>query len=798
MLDDARYTLRNLRRKPMLLVVAVLTLGLGVGGATSVFTVVNAVLLRALPFEEAERLVRVWELTRDGDRFSVSDPGYLELAATSRAFASVAGYRESDATAVLIDRGAPQRLVAVPVSASLVHVLGVQPQVGRMFTSEEDQPDAAERPVLLSDALWRSRFGGSPDVIGRLVTLNGDAHTVVGVMPPGLDFPTGADAWTPLRADPYADRTDKSLAVVARLAPGVTVAQAAAELRDVTGRWSELYPDAQAGWSAEAVPFSEWIITPRFRDAVWVLFGAVSLLLLLACANIANLLVAHAVSRQSEMRLRTALGAPRLRLVRQLFTESGVLALLGTAAGVLISVWSVDTVRALGGDWLPRADNLRVDGFVLLFASATGIFSCLTFGLAPAVYATRVDLRSGLEDGGRYTVRTSRLREVLVVVEVALALLLLVGAGLLANSFVRLVNVNPGFDLETTVAMPIEHPSIRYGDERTADFYRDLLERVRATPGIVAAGATTTNPFRQFGYSNSVTPEERAAEAPASGLVQAEWRSVTPGFFEAMSIPLLSGRTFTDGDREGTERVVVVSESLARRLWPGESPIGKRIYWGGTTGRTREVVGVSGDIRDRQLDAEPSPMLFLPHGQVPVPQLTVVVRTSESSDRIAPALRQYVRELDAGLPSPPVHDLASSRRNATMAPRFNLSLLASFAGIALVLAVTGVYATLAFMVAERRREMAVRMALGASGPQLARLVLRNGLGLAALGAALGIIAAVATTHLLARLLYGVQPTDPWTFTAATLALITAAALASYLPARRASRLDAAAVLTRGV
>jgi len=699
---------------------------------------------------------------------------------------------------VLADGGQPQRINAVPVSASLARVLGVQPQLGRMFTDDEDRPGVAERRVVLSDGLWRSRFNGASDIIGRLVTINGNPFTVTGVMPPGFDFPGNADAWIQLAADANADRTDKALAVVARLAPGATLEQAAGELREISRRWSQAYPEANGGWSAEAVPFSEWIISPRFRDAVWVLFGAVTLLLLLACANVANLLVAQAMSRQGEMHVRTALGAARGRLVRQLFTEAAMLAVLGTAAGVLIAVWSVDAVHALGGGGLPRLAGLRVDGAVLLFACAAGVISCLTFGLAPAVYATRVDLRSAIDEGVRYTARSTGLRHTLVVVEVALALLLLVGAGLLGNSFVRLMNVDPGFDVETTLAMPIEHRSSRYPEDRVADFYRDLLERVRAVPGVTAAGATTTNPFRQFGFSNSVTPEERAAEAPPSGLVQAGWRSVTPGFFDAMGIPVLAGRTFADSDRNGAERVVVVSESLARRLWPGESPIGKRIYWGGMSGRTRTVIGVSGDIRDVQLDAEPPPILFVPHAQVDVPLLTIVIRTPEPVEQIAPAIRQSLRDLDAGLPAPPIYRLAGSRAQATMAPRFNLSLLAAFATIALVLAVTGVYAMLAFMVSERRREMAVRLALGASGPQIARLVLRTGLQLSLLGVTLGIGGAVAATELLSRLLYGVEPTDPLTFTAAAVALLAAAAVASYVPARQASRLDAAAVLNRGV
>jgi predicted permease len=798
MLDDIRYAFRSLSRRPLLTCVAAMTLGLGIGGATAVFSVVDAVLLRALPFENPDRLVRIWELTRSGDRFSVSEPAFRDLAATSRALRPIAAYREHDVGAVLADGGEPLAINAVPVSASLVEVLGVRPQLGRMFTAGEDGPGVVERRIVLSDGLWRSRFTASTDIVGRVVRVDGNPLTVTGVMPPGFDFPAEADAWVQLRADPNADHGDKALAVVARLAPGATPEQAAGELRELSRRWAQASPATNSGWSAEAVTFNEWMISPRFKDAVRALFGAVTLLLLLACANVANLLVAQAASRRGEMRVRTAVGAGRARLVRQLFTEAAALAALSTVIGMLIALWSVEAVRQLGGSGLPRLETLRVDGSVLLFACVAGVLSCLAFGLAPAMYTTRVDLRTGLDEGVRYTSRSRGFRQTLVVVEVALALLLLVGAGLLGNSFVRLLNTDPGFDVEGTLAMPIEHRSARYPDDRVANFYRDLLAGVVNIPGITAAGATTTNPFRQGGYSNSVTPEDRAAEAPPSGLVQAGWRSVTPGFFEAMRIPILAGRAFSNSDHDQAEPVVVVSESLAQRLWPDESPVGKRIYWGGTSGRTRTVVGMSRDIRDVQLEAEPAPVLFLPHAQVPVPLLTVVVRTSQPIERIGPSIRQQLRNIDAGLPTPSIYRLTGSRAEATMPYRFNLSLLAAFAAIALVLALTGVYAMLSFMVGERRREIAVRLALGASGSQVARLVLTSGLRLSVLGAGLGIGGAVAATQLLSRLLYGIEPTDPLTFTLATTALLAAAAIACYLPARQASRVDAAAVLNRTV
>ncbi len=792
MLQDLRYALRNLRRKPLVAAVAVFTLGLGIGGATSVFSIVQAVSLRPLPYHEPARLVRIWELTREGARFSFSEPNYLDLRAGARALQSVAAYKDG-ANPVLADGGEPRRLAVVPVSASFAEVLGVRPQLGRLFSDDEDRPGVAQPPIVLSDAVWRRRFGADPEAIGRLVTLDGNPFVIAGVMPPQFDFPAAAEAWIPLAADPRSDRGNKHLAVIGRLAAGATLDQLRAEIAAIARGISDAYPETNAGWGATAVPFSEWIVAPRFRDAVWVLFGAVGLLLLLACANVANLLVAQAVSRQGEMQVRAALGAARGRLVRQLLTESVLLAVLGTAAGVLVAVWSVEVLQALGQGRVPRLDELRIDAAVLLFACLAGAASAIVFGMAPALHATRLDLRSAMDQGLRTTSRSRGLRGTLVVVEVALALLLLVGSGLMANSFMRLMSVDTGFQMDGTLAVPIELSPGRYPEHRAAEFYRELLERVRAVPGVTAAGATATNPFRQSGFSNSVTPEERAAEAPRSGLVQAGWRSVTPGFFEAMRIPVLSGRTFTSGDREGAEGVVVVSRGLARRLWPGESAIGKRIYWGGTTGTTRTVIGVSGDIRDVRLDADPPPILFLPHAQVPLPAMTLVVSAPEGAS-VAAALRDVLRTLDPALPAPSIDAISVSHAAGAAGPRFNRVLFGVFAAIAVVLAVTGVYAMLAFTVSERRREIAVRLALGASGPGVARLVLRNGLGLAVTGVIAGTVTAFGATRVLAGMLYEVDATDPMTFAAAAVGLTAVAALACYLPARQASRLDAVAIL----
>lgn len=793
MLQDLRYALRTLRRHPLIAAAAVLTLALGIGGAATVFTVVDAVLLRPLPFHEPERLVRIWALTRDGARFSFSDPTYLDLSAQTRTLQAVGAYRDVGGTAVLGGGGGPERVRAVPVTASVPGVLGVDPALGRMFTPDEDRPASAGRPLVLSDGLWKRRFGGDRDVLGRTVTLDGVPATVIGVMPPRFDFPGGAEAWVPLRADPRRDRDDSDLAVIGRLAPAATLTQLRVEWRARVREIGEQYRQALAGWSADAVPFSEWIVTPRFRDAVWVLSGAVAVLLLLACSNVASLLLAQATARAGEIRIRGALGATRARLVRQLLTESAVLAVLGTSAAVLITAWSVDVLRSLAGDRVPRLDELGVSGAVLAFACLTGIVSCLVFGLAPAMHAAKADLRTAMDEGFRYSGASRRLRHGLVVVELTLALLLLVAAGLIGNSFLHLMRVQTGFDTARTIAMPVDLPGDAAGD-RAALFFGGLLARVAAIPGVADAGATSTDPFRQFGYSNSVTPAERAAEAPPSGLVQAGWRSVTPGFFAAMGVPLLSGRPFAPSDRDGAERVVIVSESLARQLWPGESAVGRRIYWGGTTGRTRTVIGVAGDIRDVRLEADPPPILFVPHAQVPLPAMTIVVRTALDPAAIAPALRQTIRELDAALPAPSIHAVSESRADAAAGTRFNLWLIGAFALTALVLAATGVYAMLAFTVWERRREIAVRLALGATRPRIAGLVLRTGLGLAAAGVLAGTAAALGATRVLSSLLYGVEPTDPLTFAGAAAGLLAIAALACWIPARHASRLDPSVVL----
>lgn len=788
MFRDFVYAVRAIRRRPLLVVATTLTLGLGIGGTTTVFSVVNAVLLRPLPFDDPDRLVRVYEVTPEGVPFAFSTPNFLDLRAESKALSDVAAFRERGPM-VLADGGDPRHLVVVPSSVSLAAVLGVPPAIGRFFEGDTRGGARDTRLLVISDGIWRERFEGDPSVLGRSVRLDGEPFTIVGVMPRGFDFPRGAEAWTPLATDASVSRDDKDLSVIGRLSSGASLDSLRAELRTLATALSETHPRSNRGWSAGAVSLEDWLVAASFKDAVWIVFAAVGLLLLLACANVASLLIAQGAARQGEMRVRAALGASTSHIMRQLLTEAAVLGVLGTAAGVLVGAWSIAALQLLAGDRLPRIDQLRIDGVVLAFACVAGAISCVMFGVAPALQATRVDLRSGMDSVSRSTGQGIRLRRVLVVGEVALALVLLVSAALLVSSLVRLLRTDSGFQSNGLVAMSVEVSPARYSEERLAQFYRRLLDTVRDVPGVSAAAATSTDPFRRFGFSNSVTPEERAASSPESGFMQAGWRSITPGFFETLQVPLLSGRTFDERDTADRERVVMVNQTLARQLWPGGDPVGKRIYWGGTTGRTRTVVGVTGDFQDETLGAPVGPMLFVPHAQVDLPGMTILARTSLNAGDLTPTLRALVRELDPALPPPDVHTIDGSRSAAADGSRFSAALLGAFASIAFVLAVTGVYAMLAFIVGERRREMAIRVALGARAADIVRQLVTNGMALTTVGVVLGLMLAAVTTRALSSQLYGVGPTDPWSFAGAAVALLAAATLACYLPARRGSRVD---------
>lgn len=786
-MSDLKNAFRTLVRRPAVTLMATLTLAVGIGSATAIFSVVYTLLLKPLAFPEGDRLVRIWELTPERERFSASGPDYLDFADAAASLQSIGAFSGVRPSMTLSGGGEPARIEVVPVTASFFDVLGVAPAIGRAFAASEDRPGVESQRIVLGHALWRERFGGNRSAIDSAITLDGKPYVVIGVMPRGFDFPGSAEAWVPAVPGSASMAEGKSLDLIGRLKPGVTLDQARADLQAAAVRIAARNPDANAGWSADAAAFRDWLVTPRVRDAVLVLFGACGCLLLLACANVANLLMAQASRRQAEMRMRTALGARRAQLLRLMFTESALLAAAASGAGLLLAMWTIAALRAVGGGRIPRLDEIALHGPVVAFTIGAAALSAIVFGIAPALHASRRDLRASLDGGHRLTQRGRRARGVIVAIEVALAVVLLTGAGLLAVSFSRLAAVDPGFQTANLLSVPVELPEPQYSETAGA-FYERLLERVSAIPGVEAAGATATDPFRQFGFGNSVTPEEAAPFAPPSGLVQAGWRAVTPGYFAAAGVPVLAGRAFTADDRDDGPRVVMVSQSLAARLWPGESAVGRRILWGGLTGRPRTVIGVTGDIRDFALDSEPAPILFVPHAQIPMPSMTLLVR-SPRPDAIAPHIRAAIRSMDAGLALPAMTRVDDNRARAYAGPRFNAWLLGAFALIAVTLASTGVYAMLAFAIGERRREIAVRLALGARPSTIMRMVIGEGMRLTLAGLAAGLLAAAWLTRYLGTLLFGVGASDPATFAGVAAALVALAFAASLVPARSASRMD---------
>jgi len=787
--QDLVYAFRQMAKAPVFTLIAVLTLALGIGATTAIFSVLDAVVLRPLPYPEPDRLMRIWESNPQTDQFSVSDPNYLDWRATNRSFQDMAAIRFT--TPSLTGDGEPVRLTAAAVTASLFPVLGAKPALGRTFLPEEDRPGGATQVAVLSHPLWQSRFGADPGIVGRTLRLEGQSTTVIGVMPAGFAFPDWAELWIPLAPNAAADRTDKWLDVIGRLKPGVTVEQASADLDAVARRLAERYPDANRDWGAHIVPFPESIVGPQVTQTVLVLFSAVGLLLLMACVNVSNLLLARATVRGREMGLRSALGAGRARLIRQLLTESVLLAGCGAVAGLGVAHAAVRLLRAFGPDDVPRLDEVSLDGRVLAFTLLTALVTGLLFGLAPALQASRTDLYALLQQGGRAAMAAGRrLRDALVVGELAMAMMLLIGAGLMIGSFLRLQQADTGFDMDGVLTVQLELPEEEYPSERRHLFFSEVQERIAGLPGVRAAGATNTALFGSFHPTINFSVEGRESQGQEDFLA-ADWRSVTPGFFQALGIPLRRGRLLTEADRKGTPDVVVITQTMADRLWPGEDPIGRRIHFGGGQDgdNALTIVGVVGDVRDLDIAEEARNVLFLPYQQVPWPQMTLLIKTTGPQAGLAAAIRREIRAVDGDLPIPEVQPLRQSLSNAVAAPRFRMFLFGIFAAVALVLATIGVYGVMMFAVAQRTREIGVRLALGARPWGVVRLVLRRGLFLTLLGIALGWTGAFALTRFLASLLYGTAPTDAATFAAVALLLAGVATVAGYLPARRAAAID---------
>ncbi|MEE9577089.1 MAG: ABC transporter permease [Gemmatimonadota bacterium] len=795
LLQDMRYALRALLRNPGFAAVAVVTIALGIGVNTAIFSVVNAVVLQPLPFPEPDRLVTVWEdLERRGGpqqewtgRSTFAD--WREYNATFEGMAAVTGWAPN-----LTGADRPERLNGALVSPRYFSVLGVEPAAGRGFLAEEEAPGNAQ-VVVLSHELWQRRFGGDPDVLGSSLKLSGESRTVVGILPPGFRGPivSGAELWSPLPIDPAMDdRGNYYLRVIGRLASAASIDAAAADMDRVAAGIAEANPIDYRDVGVVLVPLRE-TVAGSVRTPLLVLLGAVGLILLIACANVANLLLARASVRERELAVRGALGAGPLRLARQLLTESVVLALAGGLLGVLLGVWGTALLVRFAPAGLPRASEIGIHPDVLVFALGASVLTGLLFGMAPALSLPRGRFGSALREGGRgsSSAAGSRLRSGLVVVQLALGMSVLTAAGLLLRSFAELRGVDPGFRVENTLSGRLIFPSARYEEAgEVAAIVEQLEESLGAVPGVASVGAVTVLPLSGLVTDISFGIEARMPEPGDEPAADA--RRATPGFFETMGVPLLEGRVFEAGDRADALPVVIISESLAEKHFRGESPIGARIKVGGVRNPEAPwwtIVGVVGSVRSRALDRIPEPEIYLPVAQRPPRGLSFVVRAEGDPAALMQGFREAVWSVDADMP---VSQLATLEDTfaASLAPqRFLAWLLGTFAALALLLGSVGIYSVMAYMVSRRTREIGIRMALGARPADVMRATMRRGLALTAAGLALGLAGALAASRALTSLLFEISPTDPVTLGVVATLLAGAALFACYWPARRATRVD---------
>jgi len=799
--QDLRYGARMLMKNPGFSLIAALTLTLGIGANTAIFSVINGVLLKPLPYAEPERLVAVWEMRHDGRRGSASYPNFADWRAQNQVFERIAIYRDS--AMALTGGGEAANLRAVITTPDLFPLLNARPQLGRGFLPEEEK--AGSRVVVLGHGAWRKYFGADPNLVGKQIKLNGRDFSVVGVMPAGFNFPVEAeqtDLWVSAaisseRDDPKEESLNEQRGAhiydsIARLKPGVTLAAAQTDLETVMGRLRAQYPDEVGGDHTAMRPYLTDLVGDVER-ALLVLFAAVGVVLLIACANVASLLLARAIGRQREIAVRAALGASWGRIVRQLLTESLLLAAAGGTAGLLLATWGVDLLKALSPADLPRIQDVRLDGRVLMFTLLVSLLTGLLFGLIPALRAARADLNEALKEGGRggEGLRRNRLRSALVVAEVASAMTLLVGAGLLINSFVRLQRVNLGFDPHQVLTLRVDLPEARYREGRQIiNFNQEFLRRVERLPGVRSAAMVFKLPLGVGDASNTFEVEGQPSDK--SRRLTAGLRVSTPGYFHTLGIPFVNGRDFSERDEEKSAPVVIINETLAARYFPNQNPIGKHIRpdislegappW-------REIVGVVSSVRHGGPGKEPRPEFFLPHTQMPFLTPTTVVRVAGDPLAIVGAARNEVRAMDREAPIDSVKTLDQYLTESVAQPRFNTLLLALFAGVAMTLTAVGLYGVMAFSVTARTREIGVRVALGARGPDVLRLVISQGMKLTLIGVAIGLVAALALTRLMKGLLFGVTPTDPATFALIALLLVSVAMLACYLPARRATKVD---------
>jgi len=793
MFQDLRYGFRRLRTSPAFTAVAVIALALGIGANTAIFSVVNTVLLQPLPFAEPDRLVRVWP---EKHKVSASKSELVELQRESRSFDGIAAY--SGWAFTLTGREEPLKLSGARITAGFFDLLGSRAELGRTFAADEDQPGRSQ-VIVLSHGFWQRYFGADPNIIGQPVTLDGKSHTIIGVLPPSFNFPAlrgeKIDLWVPAPIDP-SEANDYSagyLDLIGRLRSGVTPEQAQAEvvaisqaLRAKLGRGPNDY-----GEHAMVRPFKNEVIGGS-RQMLLVLLGAVGCVLLIACANVANLQLARAAHRQKEIAIRTALGAGRVRIIRQLLTESALLALIGGATGIMLAWLGMNFLIKLLPANTPRLMDVTIDGRVLGFSIALSLVTGVLFGLAPALQTSKPNLQSTLKEGGRGTTMGSgtRLRGMLVVTEVALVLMLMIGAGLLIKSFWHLQQVNPGFQADTVLSAQLAPPESKYNEpSRKRALYHELIASIAALPGVEAAGAIHLLPMSGNNWNPGLRVEDHPLPQGTSP-PSVDWRVITPDYFTAMGIPLVRGRLFTAADDERAPGVALINESLANRFWPDEDPIGKRLRSGFEQGKWVTVIGVVGGIKHHGLDNETVIEMYRPYDQAPFPaSMTVMTRTTQDSATLAAAIRSAVWSVDRDVPVDSVQTMSQVVTQSLAPRRATMLLLVLLAAVALILGVVGIYGVMAYTVSQRTHEIGIRMALGARTSEVLRLVVAQGMTLTLAGVGAGLGAAWGLTRLMESMLYGVSATDGLTFAGVAALFCFIALLACYLPARRAAKVD---------
>jgi putative ABC transport system permease protein len=793
LLQDVRYALRMLRKNPAFTAIAIIALALGIGANTAIFSLVNGILLRPLPFPEPDRIVYFEgrNPSQGITESNISFPDFTDWSQQTDLFASTAAYYAGSAN-LAADGAEPERVPRAGVTTSFFNVLGVQPALGRAFLPDDDQ---AKKPTvaIMSHGLWKRRFGADPGVIGKQVQISARAMTIIGVMPNGFEFPEQTQIWTTSSLEPAEEpRDNRSLSAIARLKPGVELRQTQSRISAINAQLAQQFPDTNRGWDASLSVLHERLVREA-KPSLIALLGAVGFVLLIACANVANLLLARSAARQKEIAIRAAMGASRARVVRQMLTESVLLSAIGGIAGVLLSLWLTDVLVSILPEGAPRVDQVGIDYRVLAFALGISALTGLIFGLAPALQASKLDVSSSLKEGGRTGEghRRTSARALLLIGEVALSLVLLVGAGLLIKSFVRIQEVRPGFNPHNVLVASVALPGAKYKDAQTPEFFRQLIERLKASPGVQAVGGGVTLPLSASNYNigRAFIPEGRPLIADES--INANFSTITGDYFGALQIPLLAGRTFEVRDNAEAPKVVVINESAAKRHFGSPAAaIGKRLSIWRDEKFMREIVGVVGDTKAASLDAENIAQIYVPHAQDQDWNfMALVIRTAGDPAAFATSLRREVQAVDKDQPVYNVRAFDDVVRNSLGTRRVSMQLFTVFAIAALLLAAVGIYGVMAYSVTQRTQEIGIRMALGAQRRDVLTLIVRDGMILAAGGVVLGLLASAGLTRLMSNLLYGVSALDLTTFALVSLILGLVAFLACWWPAHRASSVD---------